>query len=148
MKGRMRVAAASLLTLGALGLVACGGGDDDDEGTVATQATTTEEVVDGVGGATEIGMTEYEFAPAGAKVSRGDTITVTNNGQLPHNYTIPDVRGVGDVTTGDVDPGSSGEVTVDLDPARYGVICTIHTAQDMEGGLTVCADGKCPPKHG
>jgi uncharacterized cupredoxin-like copper-binding protein len=150
MKRRMRVAAASLLTLGALGPVACGGGDDDDEDTVATQATTTEEVVDGVGGAAEIGMTEYEFDPADAKVSRGGTITVTNNGQLPHNYTIPDVRGVGDVTTGDVDPGSSGELTVDLAPARYGVICTIpgHAAQGMEGMLTVCADGKCPPKHG
>jgi plastocyanin len=154
MKRRIRVAAASsLLALGGLGMVACGGGDDDDDEGAATQATTTatttEEAAVGGGGATEIGMTEYEFDPAHVKVSRGGTITVTNNGQLPHNYSILDVRGVGDVTTGDVDPGSSGELTVDLPPGWYGASCTIHTAQDMGGILTVCADGKCPPKpHG
>ena len=95
-------------------------------------------------------MTEYEFEPADAKVSQGGTITVTNNGEVAHNYTIPDLRGGGELTTGNVDPGSSGEVTVDLEPSRYGMICTIpgHAAQGMEGVLTVCADGKCPPKHG
>jgi plastocyanin len=34
-------------------------------------------------------MTEYAFDPADVTVSKGDTITVTNDGQLPHNYTTP-----------------------------------------------------------
>jgi plastocyanin len=82
-------AIASLATvmplLAGVGLVACG---DDDEDSAATEATTTEEAAAGGGGATEIGMTEYAFDPADATVSRGDTITVTNGGELAHNYTV------------------------------------------------------------
>lgn len=42
-------------------------------------------------------------------------------------------------TTGDVDPGSSGEVAVDVDPGFYDVICTIpgHAKQGMEGAITI-----------
>ena len=88
-------------------------------------------------------MTEYAFDPADVTVSRGDTITVTNDGELPHNFTVRKVKGGGDFTTGDLDPGSSRELTVDLDPGPrpgpFGVICTIpgHAAQGMEGTLMV-----------
>jgi plastocyanin len=128
----------SVLALGALGLVACGGGDDDDEDTVATQATTTEEAAAGGGGATEIAMTEYKFDPADVTVGGRATITVTNDGQLPHNYTV-EREGGAPLTTGDVDPGSSGEITLDLAPDEYKVICTIpgHAEQGMGGRLTV-----------
>jgi plastocyanin len=131
----------SLVALGALGLVACGG--DDDEDTVATEATATGEAAAGGGGATEIRMTEYAFDPADVTVTQGDTITVTNDGELPHNYTVPKLKGGGELTTGDVDPGSSAELTVNLDPGPkpgpFGVICTIpgHAAQGMRGTLTV-----------
>jgi plastocyanin len=134
--------ATVLLLLAALGLVACGGDDDDDEG-AATETTTTEEAAGGGGGATEVSMTEYAFEPKNLTVSRGDTITFTNDGEEPHNYTIPDVKGRGDITTGDVDPGSSTQLTADLDPGNrpgpFGVVCTIpgHAAQGMEGTLTV-----------
>jgi plastocyanin len=135
MKRKIRVAAASsVLALGALGLVACGGGDDDDEDTVATQETTTEEAAAGGGGAADISMTEYAFDPADFTVTRGGTITVTNDGQLPHNYTVM-AR-----TTGDVAPGSSGELELgDTASGEYKVICTIpgHAEQGMRGTLTV-----------
>jgi plastocyanin len=116
----------SLLALGALGLVACGGDDDDDEDTVATQA---------------IRMTEYAFDPADVTVGGGDTITATNDGQLPHNYTVIGAGGAGAVeaVTGDVDPGSTGEITLNLQSGEYEVICTIpgHAEQGMRGTLTV-----------
>jgi plastocyanin len=75
-----------MVLLAGVGLVACG---DDDDDTAATEATTTEEAAGGGGGATEVSMTEYAFDPADVTVSKGDTITVTNDGQLPHNYTTP-----------------------------------------------------------
>jgi plastocyanin len=83
---------AVLAIAATFGLAAgCDGDDDDDEG-AASEATTTEEAAAGGGGATEIRMTEYAFDPADVTVSRGDTITVTNDGEEPHNYTIPDTR--------------------------------------------------------
>jgi plastocyanin len=118
------------------GLVAGCGGDDDDDETAATEATTTEAEAAG-GGGTTVGMTEYAFDPADETVTAGDTITAQNDGELPHNYTIE--AGGDEVTSGDVDPGSSGEVTVDVDPGEYDVICTIpgHAEQGMEGTITV-----------
>jgi plastocyanin len=133
----------SVLAIAATFGVAAGCDDDDDEDTAATEATTTEAAAGGGVGATEVSMTEYAFEHENLTVSRGDTITFTNDGEEPHNYTIPDVKDVGDITTGDVDPGSSTELTVDLDPGNrpgpFGVVCTIpgHAAQGMEGSLTV-----------
>jgi plastocyanin len=135
------------LLLAGVGLVACG---DDDDDMAATEATTTEEAAAGGGGATEVSMTEYAFDPAELTVSKGDTITVTNDGQLPHNYTVmegeeagaglpPDVRDLA-LGTGDVDPGSSGEYEVgDMALGEYKVICTIpgHAEKGMKGTLTV-----------
>jgi plastocyanin len=116
----------------------CGGDDDDDDEAAAPEATAPEEEAAGGGGAaTEVGMTEYAFEPADLTAAQGDTLTATNDGELPHNYTI---EADGDeVTSGDVDPGSSGELTVDVDPGDYDVICTIpgHAEQGMTGTITV-----------
>ena len=110
------------------GLVAgCGGDDDDDDA--------------GGGGATEIAMTEYAFDPANITGGGEDTITVTNNGQLPHNYTAISAGGQGtvDATTGDVNPGSTAEITLNLEPDEYEVVCTIddHGDKGMRGTLNV-----------
>jgi plastocyanin len=115
----------------------CGGDDDDDEEPAATEEPAAEEPAAGGGAATEIGMSEYAFDPADATVSQGDTITATNDGEIPHNYTI---EADGDeVGTEDIDPGSSGDLTVDVDPGDYDVICTIpgHAEQGMTGTITV-----------
>jgi plastocyanin len=114
----------------------CGGDDDDDEEAAAPAETATEEAPAGGGAATEVSMTEYAFDPADATVSQGDTITATNDGEIPHNYTI---EADGEEGTEDVDPGSSGELTVNVDPGEYEVICTIpgHAEQGMTGTITV-----------
>jgi plastocyanin len=129
---------AVVLAVAAIGaIVGCGGDDDDDEA-AAPEATAPEEEAAGGGGATEVGMTEYAFDPKDVTAAQGDTITATNNGEIPHNFTIED-NGKELATTGDVDPGSSGEVAVDVDPGDYQVICTIpgHAEQGMEGTITV-----------
>ena len=114
----------------------CGGDDDDDDGT-----TTTEETAAGGGGTTEVSMTEYRFDPADVTVSRGDTISATNDGELTHNYTIEvaDPPPEGKPTTDDLDPGEQGALGVIEDPGEYDVICTIpgHAEQGMEGTVTV-----------
>jgi plastocyanin len=143
----MRILA--VLAIAATFGLAAGCGDDEDDDT-ATEATTTEEAAAGGGGAIEVGMTEYAFDPADVTVSKGDTITVTNDGQLPHNYTRrgdesgaaelpPDLRDLA-LGTGDVDPGSSGEFEVgDMALGEYKMICTIpgHAEKGMKGTLTV-----------
>lgn len=129
---------AVVLAVAAIGaIVGCGGDDDDDEAAAPEATAPEEEAAGGGGGAMEVSMTEYAFDPKDATAAQGDTITATNDGEIPHNYTI---EADGDeVTTGDVDPGSSGEVTVDVDPGDYDVICTIpgHAEQGMVGTITV-----------
>jgi plastocyanin len=85
-----------------------------------------------------VAMTEYEFGPDQVSVAQGDTITADNEGAIVHNLTIFD----GDeelAGTEDVDPGSSGEVTADVDPGDYEMVCTIpgHADLGMVGEITV-----------
>jgi manganese oxidase len=84
-------------------------------------------------------MTEYAFDPADVTVSRAETITVTNDGKLAHNYTAVKVKGELELRTGDVDPGSDAKLAVSLEPGTYEVICTIpgHAEQGMKGTITV-----------
>jgi plastocyanin len=137
---RMRPLLTLLLALAALALFAAGCGDDDEEAT--EPAVTTEEATgptgeDGGGGAgaSSVSMTEYEFAPSELTVTEGDTIEVTNDGEIPHNLTVEDDG----LATADIDGGGSEELTVDLAPGEYEFICTIadHEAQGMTGTMTV-----------
>ena len=130
---------ALLAIMATFGLAAGCGDDDDDEDTAATEATTTEEAAGG-GGAVEISMTEYAFDPADATVSQGEAITATNDGQLPHNYTIVGVPEEAGLTTNNLEPGQQGATGgVGAKPGEYDVICTIpgHAEQGMKGTLTI-----------
>jgi plastocyanin len=138
---RFRPLLTLLLALGALALFAAGCGDDDDDETTADTAVTTEGATGATGedggaaAATSASMTEYEFDPSELTVSQGDSIEVTNDGELPHNLTVEEE----DLATEDVEPGASEELTVDLGPGDYDFICTIgdHADQGMTGTMTV-----------
>jgi plastocyanin len=138
---RIRPLLTLLLALAALALFAAGcGGDDDDE---TTPAVTTPEAATGAtgdqaaggGGATSVSMTEFEFDPSDLTVSDGDTIEVTNDGELPHNLTVEGAA----IATEDIEPGASEELTISATPGEFEFVCTIgdHAAQGMEGTLTV-----------
>ncbi len=131
-----------LLVAAAIGIPAGCGGDDDDEGTTA--ATTTEESGGGGGGATTVGMTEFEFDPNDLTVSQGDTITAQNDGNVEHNLTIregpdPEQETAELAATPDVQSGDSAELTVDADPGKHSMVCTLpgHAEQGMIGTITV-----------
>jgi plastocyanin len=134
-----------LLSAGLIGLAAGCGDDDDDEGGDAA-ATTTEETTaadTGGGGAQSVSMVDYGFEPADATAASGDTIELTNDGEVPHNYTIvegdPTGGGAEVAASDDIDSGGSGSLTVDAEPGDYGVLCTIpgHADQGMVGSIKV-----------
>jgi plastocyanin len=127
-----------------LALAACGDDDDDDTGaaTETTEETTTEDqpASDGGGGGEALTISETEFAldPADPTVAAGEvTITAVNDGATVHNLEV-EGNGVEEITE-DLDPGQSGELTLDLEPGSYEIYCAIgdHAAQGMEGELTV-----------
>ena len=134
---------AALLSVALIGfVVGCGSDDDDSSSTTAASSTSTE--TGGGGGATEVGMTEFKFDPSDLEVTAGDTISLSNDGKIPHNFTIvegsdPTGGGAELAASDDISPGDSGDLTVDVEPGKYSFLCTIpgHAEQGMTGSITV-----------
>jgi plastocyanin len=128
---RLSVVRRSLITLAvALPLVVAACGDDDE--------TTTEAAASGAGGTIDISETEFAIDPADPTASAGEiTFAITNDGAIVHNLEV-EGNGVEEVSD-DIQPGQSGELTVDLEPGTYELYCAIgdHAEQGMEGTLTV-----------
>ena len=136
---------AVLAALLAMGLIAsgCGGDDDEDSGTTAATTSTTSTTEAGGGGGTSVGLTEYKFDPSDLNVSAGDTLQLTNDGQIPHNLTIvegdPEGGGAEVAASDDIAPGESGTLNVGDQPGEYGILCTIpgHAEQGMTGTIKI-----------
>jgi plastocyanin len=119
----------------------CGGDDDDDE--AAAPAETATETEAAAGGRT-VDMTEFAFEPKDLTVSQGETITAETTGSTVHNLTIeegpdPEQPSKELAATPDVQPGDSAELTVDLAPGAYALVCTVpgHREQGMTGTIEV-----------
>ena len=134
---------AALLSVALIGfVVGCGSDDGDSSSTTAASSTSTE--TGGGGGATEVGMTEFKFDPSDLEVTAGDTISLSNDGKIPHNFTIvegsdPLGGGAELAASDDVSPGDTGDLTVDVEPGKYSFLCTIpgHAEDGMTGSITV-----------
>ncbi|HZA89564.1 MAG TPA: plastocyanin/azurin family copper-binding protein [Solirubrobacterales bacterium] len=131
-----------LLVIVVVGAAAGCGGDDDDEEAAAPAETATE--TEAPAGAQTVGMTEFEFEPNDLTASQGDAITAENTGSTVHNLTIeegpdPEKASPELAATPDVDAGQSGELTVDVDPGEYSIVCTIanHRELGMIGTIKV-----------
>jgi plastocyanin len=75
----------------------------------------------------------FAFSPTELTVKSGSTITLTDaNAATAHNFTITG-QGV-NVTN---PPGTSQQVTLNLQPGTYPFFCSFHVAQGMKGTLTV-----------
>jgi uncharacterized cupredoxin-like copper-binding protein len=126
-------------------LAACG--DDDDTSTEAAAPSTTaadttaEESTTAAGGGGEtvdLSEVEYKIDPADATVKAGSvTFNVSNDGQTVHNLEI-EGKGVEEGSE-DLQPGSTGQLTVDLEPGTYEMYCSIDGHEDlgMKGEITV-----------
>ena len=141
----VRKSMALIVIMIPLAFAACGDDDDDDtaaapETTTAEETTTDDTAGTGGGGGESITISETEFAldPADPTVAAGEvTITAVNDGGTVHNLEV-EGNGVEEITD-DLDPGQSGELTLDLEAGEYEIYCAIdsHAAQGMEGTLTV-----------
>ena len=126
--------------IASVALVACGGSNDNNDSSDTGAASTTAATTGGGGGETvRVSETEYKLDPSDASVKAGEvTFDVTNDGTTLHNL---EVDGPGEeAKTDDLQPGSSGTVTVDLSkPGTYEMYCTIDGHRDlgMEGKVTV-----------
>ena len=79
-----------------------------------------------------VAVTESEFSitlPSNTMKVGSYTFTVTNKGQFAHNLTI-DGPGVKDKATPTLSPGSSGDVTVNLQKGTYEFYCSVDSHKD------------------
>jgi plastocyanin len=142
MMGKRLLVLTVLLSVGLIA-VAAGCGDDDDDSATSAATTGTTTADDTGGGETSVAMTEYEFDPNDLSAASGDTLTLDNEGELPHNLTIvegePTGGGAEIAASDDIPGGESGTMTVDAEPGDYGFLCTIpgHAEQGMTGTIKV-----------
>lgn len=108
-----------LLAAAVLALGACSGSDEPPR------------CDDPVAG-TNVDMTDFEYAPACVEASNGETLNVSNSGDILHTFTVRDT----DLDLR-VEAGSSGELTVEglTTGTTYAVICTLHS--NMTAALKV-----------
>jgi plastocyanin len=87
----------------------------------------------------EVGEVEYKIELPKTTLAPGNyTFEVENKGQIVHNLTIAG-PGISKEATQDISAGSSGSVTVKLEPGTYDFYCSIpgHKAQGMDQKVTV-----------
>jgi uncharacterized cupredoxin-like copper-binding protein len=147
MRFKRRFAALFVIAAAAaVPIAGCGGGGDDNStsaetsGGGATQASTT--AAGGGGGGQTVNLTavDYKFNPSDPSVKSGNvTFNLKNDGQTAHSLEIEDVNGQDKEIEGDVSPGQSGTLAVDLKPGKYEFYCPVpgHKELGMEGEITV-----------
>ena len=143
---RTGYAAVGLAVL-AIGAAGCGS-DNNDSGSASTPASTaapttstaaTSTPAAAGGGTVTLGESEFKITPKDATAKAGKvTIDVKNDGAIVHNLNV-EGNGIEEKKTADLQPGSSGKLTVDLKPGKYEMYCSIdgHRASGMEGTITV-----------
>jgi plastocyanin len=108
-RARIILTVAAVAVLG----VACGGGDGGGGETTDT-----------------VTMVDNEFQPS-EFTAASDTLSVTNDGQALHSFTVPD----GNIDQ-DVEAGASTDVDVSgLDAGTFDLECKYHP--EMTGSITV-----------
>src|SRR3954449_9106308 len=131
----------------AVPIAGCGGGGDDSSTSAdtsaggATQASTNVGGAAGGGGQTvDLTATDFKFDPSDPSVKAGNvTFNLKNDGQTTHSLEIEDVNGEDQELEGDVSPGSSGTLAVNLKPGTYEFYCPVdsHKQMGMTGEITV-----------
>jgi uncharacterized cupredoxin-like copper-binding protein len=135
---------AALFVIGAaiaVPVVGCGG-SSNDSGTTSSAAAPASTTGGGGGGSSvDLTATDFKFSPSDPSVKSGQvTFDMKNDGQVTHSLEIEDVTpGHDQELEGNVSPGQSGKLTVNLKPGHYEFYCPIdnHKEMGMEGEITV-----------
>jgi uncharacterized cupredoxin-like copper-binding protein len=117
----MRLARGLVAVAALVAMAGCGGGATSSAPSTATTSGSS------------VAVTESEFSitlPSNTMKVGSYTFKVTNKGQFAHNLTI-DGPGVKDKATPTLSPGSSGDVTVDLQKGTYEFYCSVDSHKDM-----------------
>lgn len=92
-------------------------------------------------GTIQVSAQEFSFTLDASQAQAGEvTFIVTNNGTMPHDFSI-EGEGVNEKTPM-IDPGESATLTVELEPGSYTYICTLpgHAMLGMKGTFTVTSN--------
>jgi plastocyanin len=126
---------ALLLAFAAVLLPACGG-ESTPDGASPNGAGTGGEVV-------EVSLSEFALEPASFSLEPGSyTFHVVNDGSVVHALEVEGPSG--EVETGDLEPGESADLDVDLsEPGEVEIYCPVddHKGMGMEGTITVGGGG-------
>jgi uncharacterized cupredoxin-like copper-binding protein len=125
----MRLARGLVAVAALVAMAGCGGGSTSSAPSTATVSGSS------------VAVTESEFSitlPSNMMKVGSYTFKVTNKGQFAHNLTI-DGPGVKDKATPTLSPGSSGDVTVNLQKGTYEFYCSVdsHKDQGMDNKVQV-----------
>lgn len=88
----------------------------------------------GDGGAVTVTLTEFAIAPETLSVDSGASLSVANDGSVPHDLVVEGVA------TPELQPGESATLTLaDLEDGTYTMYCAIagHREAGMEGEITI-----------
>jgi nitrosocyanin len=130
MRGRRLVTAALIVATTGLVLAGCGGGGGEKKESSATTSAS--------GGGAKLNLTTKDFAfdptTLSAKAGEAVTVTIKNDGQAEHNFSIESLK-----VSKDIEKGESQTVT--FTPAQAGDVqffCEYHKAtKNMVGTLKV-----------
>jgi uncharacterized cupredoxin-like copper-binding protein len=132
--------------LAAFALLVAGCGSSDDSSSTAAETTSSTDAgataSSGASGGEQVKIseTEYKLSPSDVTVKPGTvTFEVTNDGQTVHNLEIEGPDDEQELAS-DLQPGDSGEVSVDLStPGTYEMYCPVddHKGMGMTGEITV-----------
>jgi len=123
-RGRWRALVLSgVLGAVALGASACSSGPASSSATGSSASAAPHHIA--------LVIKNFTFVPATFTVAPGATISITNRDSVTHTFTLDS----GQVSTGDIPPGSTKTVTAPDRPGKYTYRCMIH--QFMTGTFTV-----------
>jgi plastocyanin len=133
MRGRKWMTAGLIAATAGLVLAGCGGG-----GGSKSSATTASSAASNAGGPATLSLAtqDFKFVPTTLTATAGKPVTVTvkNNGQAEHNFSISSLQ-----VDKDVEKGATQTVT--FTPSQSGTVqffCKYHKdSQGMVGSLTV-----------
>jgi len=134
---------AALFAIGAavaVPMAGCGGSSDDNSTSNAATPPATTGGAGGAGSTVDLTATDFKFDPSDPSVKAGNvTFNLKNDGQTTHSLEIEDVNGEDQELEGDVSPGSSGTLAVNLKPGTYEFYCPVdsHKQMGMTGEITV-----------
>jgi uncharacterized cupredoxin-like copper-binding protein len=134
---------AALFAIGAavaVPMAGCGGSSDDNSTSNAATPPATTGGAGGAGSTVDLTATDFKFDPSDPSVKSGNvTFNLKNDGQTTHSLEIEDVNGEDQELEGDVSPGSSGTLAVNLKPGTYEFYCPVdsHKQMGMTGEITV-----------